>query len=221
MARDPKEILKGFVPPINAATLRAFQQLKFGSRTDPHHIAADFFATQLPSAVCQGDVLGPLPMLWYDTDGQRYEENVLAMLISPSCDYDNDAIALFAPCFPLTRYSNIGFYASIVAQEKASLFYLAPTADREALVVDLSHIQPFPTRNVLDGLATGQIQRVCSFTLIGYVGMILKLTYHLMRAEAEDEARGTAQRSVLQRLSIVGFELARLAKYLFVGGSGK
>jgi hypothetical protein len=210
MARDPNEILRQFVPPIDAAILRAFQQFGVEGLGESAHIAADFFATQLPPLVCQGDVLGPLPLLWYDTDGQRYEEDLLAMLISPSCDYDNDDIALFAPCFPLSRYETSGFYASIISQEKASFFYLAPTLSREALVADLSNIQPYPTGPVKAGLGLGSITRVCSLTTLGYVGMMLKLTHHLLRPEAADELRGIATNTVLTRLKLLAREVGRL-----------
>jgi hypothetical protein len=214
MARDPNEILRQFVPPIDAAVLRAFQEFRGGGPGESARVAADFFATQLPASVCQGDVLGPLPLLWYDTDGLRYEEDVLAMLISPSCDYDNDAIALFAPCFPLSRFEGAGFYASIIAQEKAALFYLAPTLRREGLVVDLSNIQPYPTSAVIAGLQTGSIGRVSSFTTLGYVGMMLKLTHHLLRPEAHDEIRGVSSNGVLERLRLIAREIRHLFRFV-------
>ena len=217
MALTPDEILQRFIPPVSGQTLREFQQLKFAASVGGARFPSEFFASQLPSEVSQGEVLGPLPLLWYDTDGQRYEEEVLAMLISLSCDFDHDPTALFAPCFPASRFAGKGYYASITAQEKASLFYLAPTADREALVADLSNIQPFPISYVVEGLASKRISRVCSFSPMGYVLMLLKLTHHLMRVDSPDEIRNSARPRLIGRIATAFKEIGRLVQYVIIG----
>ncbi len=217
MALNPQDVLKRFIPPVSGEVLREFQQLRFGPDKERIRSASEFFATQLPSEICQGDIVGLLPLLWYDDDGQRYEEEVWAMLISPSCDFDNDPTALFAPCFPASRFVGKRYYSSIVAQETASLFYIAPTASREAFVADLSNIQPVPTATVATGLASKALSRISSFTPLGHVGMLLKLTHHLMRQESSEVVRNRSELGLRDRFNEAISQIIRLPKFVLFG----
>lgn len=209
------KLLEQLVPPITAADLRAFQRLEFSDRL----VAADFFATTLPPKVCQGDIIGPLPLRWWEHDGEIYEESVLAMLISHSCDFDHDATALFAPCYPFDRYRHMPYASSIQAQEKSSLFFLPEVVGRSALVVDLNQTQPFSTEAASSALAGSNSARVSSFSDIGYVLFALKLTHHLLRPEPKDEVRGEAKPNLWARIVFSLSEMRR--NVLYVLGVGR
>lgn len=204
------DVLNSFIPAVDP---KAVQQLLKEWRENGK-VTADLFAVQPPANVCQGDVLGPLPFILRDPSGSLSEDIVDGMLISQSCDYDNDQFATFAPCYPLQRFAALGFYASILANEKTALFYLPPIGRHRGMVADLAAMQPFPKAFLEQQLASTAAARVCSFSDIGYVLFLMKLTVHFMRPQPPDEVRGGGIAPLSNRLRNAAHQMRALIRYV-------
>lgn len=213
---DPelKRFLERFVPPIESETLGAFHRLDVKAGRFP----VDAFASSLPRSVCQGDILGAFQFTWQESDGERSSEQLPGLLISHSCDYDQDDSALLAPCYPADRFRRASFYGALVLNKKNSLFYLPGIPNRSPMVADLSLIQPFSTEFIRRGVADRSIERICSFSDVGYVYFVLKLAHHLMRPQPADESREGAKAWALsQRLGFTLQHALGLVKFALHG----
>jgi hypothetical protein len=178
------EVFPSIDPQVKTACLEA-------ARKEPV-TAAELFATQLPAKMCQGDIVANLPFVIPYSDGSLKRSTGPAMLLSQSCDWDNDEFVSFAPAYPFDWYSdNPGMAGYIKRNEYFRLFYLPAVSGLGERVVEFSQAQPFRKDVVERSLADGSAVRQCSLTRIGFCYLIAKLTMHYMRPEPSDVARGT------------------------------
>jgi hypothetical protein len=180
-------------------------------------ISADFFASQPTELVAQGDVLGPLPFLFEDAEGEIVERSVFGMMVSQSCDFDADSRVLFAPAFSFGDFAAQKNANSIRANEITTLFYLPPLLSSDALVVDFRLMQPFVTERVAAKVASGEWKRVRSFTHVGWYLFLAKLTLHFLRPQREQEARAVSAPEVSERIRYALLQIPALGRYVIEG----
>jgi len=182
-------------------------------------IPADFFSSQPPDPVMQGDVLGPLPFMFEDEDGELVERRTPGMLVSQSCDFDQDQWVLFAPAFPYSDFAGSRNASSIRSNEITNLFYLPPLVDNEPLVIDFRLMQPFAKQRVQDKARTGELSRIRSFTDEGWYLLLAKLTLHFLRPQTEDERRGPSRPHLADRVRYVAWQIPAMGRYVMLGRS--
>jgi hypothetical protein len=129
------------------------------------------------------------------------------MLISQSCDFDHDAIVLFAPCMNAADYETAHSKPAPTANEKTDLIFMPGFQGAPDLVVDLARIQPVPTAIVRAEQSSGALSKSHSLSQAGYYFLLAKLTLHLLRPMGRDEARTAAPLSRTQALKLVWLDL--------------
>jgi hypothetical protein len=139
------------------------------------------------------------------------------MLLSQSCDFDQDQWVLFAPAFPYSDFAASSNAASIRANEITTLFYLPALVNQEAVVIDFRFAQPFAKQRVAEKLNAGTIHRTRSFTDEGWYLLLAKLTLHFLRPQAADEVRGMSVPSLAERVSYLIWQIPALARYVLEG----
>ncbi|GHV83364.1 hypothetical protein AGMMS50212_07070 [Spirochaetia bacterium] len=128
----------------------------------------------------QGDILKNIPFRIYNQNGEEMEYINDGLVISNSCDIENDDQILIAPFFPIqslnidiTALKNNIYYKLIYFPDKRY-------ADK---VADFSLMSPFPKKLLLNKISTGKVTKLFSLNLIGYYLLISKITVHLLRPE--------------------------------------
>jgi hypothetical protein len=180
-------------------------------------ISADFFASQPPPQIVQGDVVGPLTFFIETSDGSLLERKVPGMLLSQSCDFDQDQWVLFAPAFPYKDFADGSNASSIRANQITTMFYLPAVVHEEAVVIDFRLTQPFAKKLIAEKLTSGTIRRNRSFTDEGWYLLLAKLTLHFLRPQPTDEVRGVSLPSLRERVVYLMWQIPALGRYLVEG----
>lgn len=139
----------------------------------------------------QGDIVGPIPFRRYHSNGQEFTVNTRGMVLSNSCDVENDETILIAPFIPIAELTGYFDRASIENNRTYRLFYL-PDPEIKSDVVDLSLISTFPKKLIHELILHGKIEKIGSLNQLGYYMFLCKLTIHLMRPE-DTELNGLRQ----------------------------
>ncbi len=127
--------------------------------------------------ICQGDIVDEITFLKIKETGEVLRYTGLGIVLSNSCDIENDDYILLAPFYPIEA---TGFSPQkIEALKKNQLygFMYFPDMSKPDIYADFSQIQSFP-KNILKNKT-----RIYSLNLIGFYLLICKLTIHFLRPE--------------------------------------
>lgn len=126
----------------------------------------------------QGDIVGPLPFSWIDENGDQVEYESHGLVLSATCDVENDDLVSVCVCIPgsTARQEDI-INEEVEAQRAFRLMFLSGGGGE--FVADFARIMTIPSRVIGDRLA-----RSWSLTQFGYYMFLTKLTVHFMRPEA-------------------------------------
>lgn len=149
--------------------------------------------------------------------GELIRQDVLGMLLSHSCDFDEEAVVVFSPCYPFRWFRNAGNASSIRANHVFHNLYLPPSPRRDATVVDLSIVQTFRTSYIRAGLESGALVKIEGFTDIGWYFLISKLTLHFMRPQPAAETRGVSKPTLSERVRTLVRQGPAVFRYLLFG----
>jgi len=140
----------------------------------------NFFLYQPLDHLVQGDIIEMLPFTRYNMEGNREVYKTKGILISNSCDADNDDTIVFAPLFPLEKI-NLDI-ANIKNNLNYRLLYF-PDPKLENYVADLSLLNSYNKKLIENSINIGKITKIVSLSQLGYYFFICKLTVHLLRPE--------------------------------------
>lgn len=140
----------------------------------------DCFCNSPEKELSQGDILSQVPFKYYDEDGNERSANLDAMILSVSCDIDNDNNILLAPVLPIEE---IGVDRTVV--ESNCIYHLVFFPDEKYFgsVIDLSLINTFPKNQINDALEKNRVNRKFSLNILGYYLLLCKIAVHLLRPE--------------------------------------
>jgi hypothetical protein len=130
----------------------------------------------------QGDVIETLPFIRYDDQGNQMILKTKGILLSNTCDADNDDTIVFAPLLPIDK---LGIDRSAITSNLIYRFLYIPDAPLLGYVVDFSLINSFSKTLIEKGLKQGRLAKLASLNQFGYYLFLCKLTVHLMRPEDE------------------------------------
>jgi len=151
------------------------------------HGRFDYLSPEPLSFLGQGDVIGQLPFYYVNAKNERRKLDSYGMLLSNTCDAENDEFILFSPLLPLSSYADYKQGTINIATVKAncytSLLYI-PDFPLDDYVVDLSIANAFSREMITRLLGIGTIRKRSSLSLKGFYFFLSKLTVHLMRPEA-------------------------------------
>lgn len=152
----------------------------------------EFFALTLPDKLCQGDIVEPITFIVQGDDGEFGERLGAGMVLSNSCDIDNDDQLLLAECQPSSLFVTHRAWTAIQSNTFYSTLYLGNTPNRGDVVVDLSQVQTIRKAPLLAALQSGTARRHASLTDLGYYFFVAKLTVFLLRPQSAEEVRGSS-----------------------------
>lgn len=148
------------------------------------------YSTRPPAKLLQGDVVYPVIFVVETVNGELLERESAAMILSHSCDLDNDVVAVVAECRPLSAYAGDPKLPAIVNNHVYSKFYLPSVpSDGEHYVVDLA--QPLQVRvdKLWAAYRAGHVRRVASLSQLGYWLFVAKLAIHFLRPQDASDVR--------------------------------
>jgi len=197
------KLLGQLIPPVDPDVARRVIESVRRERPTPSQL----YATPAPAGICQGDIIGPIDFKWIGEDGEWVEDKGLGLVLSNSCDAEQDDYITVAFCFEYGEFAvdvavskNPDFVVGVANNCVTNLLFLPAAPGAGDLVCDLSTVltasRPFLER----GLADGSLQRFAALSPFGYYLFLSKLSLHYLRPEVEVERPMPPKPSRLDRL---------------------
>lgn len=170
-----------------------------------HHqpLAGELYSPTPPAGLSQADVIGPLDFRVKHDDGEWRSARGLGIILSHSCDIDNDPFAIVAYGYPLkdlASQSQSSFLADVVRNKIEHLLFLPEVPANSDTVFDLSLCSSFETSYLSTELAAGRISRAASLSQFGFYLFTAKLTVHLLRPDPDVRRTPPREAGLLLRL---------------------
>ena len=212
MLEEFGELLGQLFPATDPDVVRKFVEALRRDRP----ISKELYTATMPEGLCQGDILGPVTFKLLGDDGKWAETKSQGLVLSNSCDIENEDIVTIALCFSYdqfvddVRHARPRDFPQTVARNLISqLLYLPGVPATGDLVCDLSIVTSVSRRYLQAEIARSAVRRVSAFTQLGYYLFLSKLSIHYLRPE-QDVGRPPAHRpTFLDRfrevLRILGF----------------
>lgn len=126
----------------------------------------------------QGDIIDKVPFAWVDEDGDLVDCLMPAMVLSATCDIDNDDRVTVCACIEEDEFLESGLLSSEDLANQCTLryFHLSGGGQRR-------YVADFGTMFSLSPQILSNAERMASLTRFGYYLLLTKLTVHLMRPD--------------------------------------
>lgn len=143
-----------------------------------------WFSTVDLGGVCQGDILNKIPFTFQEEDGKSYAFPTKAMVISNSCDIENDKYILLAPLIP---YLDTDEFDENQKRDLLNNKYNGKMCLSYSSVgnyyIDFSRIQSFNKNLIVNLINSNKIKLEYSLSQFGWYFLLTKMTIHFMRVE--------------------------------------
>lgn len=133
--------------------------------------------------ICQGDIIENVKVPIIGIDGSINVAERTVLIISNSCDIENDDYILIAPFY---SFSESGLSKSQLSELKNNKFFgkmYFPDVSEEEMFADFSYIQSLPKQYFYEGIEHNTMHIKYSLNLVGFYLLLCKLTIHLLRPE--------------------------------------
>ncbi|MCG6195667.1 hypothetical protein LFX25_20705 [Leptospira sp. FAT2] len=133
----------------------------------------------------QGDIIDGIPILILDNNGNLSELRTPSVIISASCDCENDSLIIFAGCYPFSEVKNhVKSEKDLFDNLYYKFFTFANSSDdSKSLVADFTKVSSFSKTLIEERIREGKINKIASLTQLGYYYFITKLYIHFLRVE--------------------------------------
>lgn len=135
------------------------------------------------SFLSQGDIIDKLKFVKVNADGEIIKKELKALLLSNTCDAENDNVLLFAPLIPLI---NLKVNKDTLKKNRIYKLLYFPGHRYDDYVVDLSLVSSFSKELINKLLESEIIKKEASLSDFGYYLFLTKLTVHFMRPEDKE-----------------------------------
>jgi len=138
-------------------------------------------------SLIQGDIVSGIPFIAINDDGEILDNKFYGIVISNSCDIENDATVIVAPLYPLSEMKNINNSRldTIKKNLTYSILYFNDTALQD-FFVDFSKLTTFSKAFLQTAVKEQRVQRLYSLSIFGYYLFLCKLAIHFMRPEDKE-----------------------------------
>lgn len=140
----------------------------------------NFFLYDSLKYLSQGDIIGELPFTYYTSDGSVRKFKSNGLLLSNTCDAENDDTIIFAPLIPINGFD--GDLTNILKNMNYRLLHF-PDKDFHDYVIDFGLINSYSTKLIGQSIEDKKINKIASLNDLGYYLFLCKLTIHFMRPE--------------------------------------
>ncbi|WP_312103631.1 hypothetical protein [Pygmaiobacter massiliensis] len=136
--------------------------------------------------LAQGDIIAKLPFLIVHEDGTVYTERYPAIILSNTCDVENDEYIVASPLFNLSSFDfNPGRIGSIKKNKTNNLLYF-PDKNFENQFINLNIVNTYKKSSLVSAWKEKKINRVASLNQFGYFLFLTKMTVNYMRPENKE-----------------------------------
>lgn len=143
-----------------------------------------WFSTNNLGGICQGDILDKIPFTFQEESGKSSAFPTKAMVISNSCDIENDKDILLAPLIPYldTDEFNENQKKDLLNNKYNGKMCLSYSSVGN-YYVDFSRIQSFNKNLIVNLINLNKIKLEHSLSQFGWYFLLTKMTIHFMRIE--------------------------------------
>ena len=143
-----------------------------------------WFSNNDLGGICQGDILDKVPFTFQDESGESKAFLTKAMVISNSCDIENDKYILLAPLIPYldTNEFNENQKEDLLNNKYYGKMCLSYSSVGD-YYVDFSRIQSFNKSLIINLVNINKIKLENSLSQFGWYFLLTKMTIHFMRIE--------------------------------------
>jgi hypothetical protein len=138
------------------------------------------FTNRSFSFFSQGDIIDKLKFIKVNDSGQIIEKELKALLLSNTCDAENDDVLL---CAPLISLTSLKVDQDTLKKNRIYKLLYFPGYRYDDYVVDLSLVSSFSKVLINKLLENEIIKKEASLSDFGYYLFLSKLTVHFMRPE--------------------------------------
>lgn len=142
----------------------------------------------------QGDVLTEIVFLNIFDQGKAIKKKLKGMIISNSCDIENDENILVAPVYDYSedvrmQNNDQSYIFNLKKNIICEKFYLPEYKEYSGFVVNFSKATSFNSNYFKSNVKDNSINRVASLSLNGWYFLMNKLALYLFRPESDDVLR--------------------------------
>ncbi len=164
-------------PYVQEQTKQSLEQFYTKGRT------FECYNTRKLDGICQGDIIENVNVPKIGLDGEISSAIRTVIVLSNSCDIEQDDYILVAPFF---SFKEAEFTKSQIVEVKSNKFFgkmYFPDVSEEPMYADFSYIQSLPKVYFQKSLENKSMNIKHSLNLVGFYLLLCKLTIHLMRPE--------------------------------------
>ena len=190
MLEEYVRLLGQLIPPVDPDVARKVIEGVRRDRPTPNQL----YAIPAPDGICQGDVIGPVTFKWVGDEGEWVEDRGLSLVISNSCDAENDDFITVALCFEYQEFAadaaisaTADFVVGVANNLVTNLLFLPAVPGAGDLVGDLSTVLAVSRLFLERGIADGSVHRYSALSPFGYYVFLSKLSLHYLRPEEKVE----------------------------------
>lgn len=143
----------------------------------------NFFLYDSLEYLSQGDIIGELPFTYYTSDGKVRKFKSMGLLLSNTCDAENDDTIIFAPLIPINDFD--GDPTIILKNMNYRLLHF-PDKEFHDYVVDFGLMNSYSTKLIGQSIESKKLNKIASLNDIGYYLFLCKLTVHFLRPEDKE-----------------------------------
>lgn len=142
-----------------------------------------YFTSGSLGDLSQGDIIDNLSFISFNDEGMLEKIDTLGMVVSNTCDVENDDDIILAPLIPI---DNLGISKSgldNLKKNRVFRFIYIPEGDLVNYVVDLGQVSKTNKNYVKNRISSNESTRVASLNQLGYYFFLCKLAVHFLRPE--------------------------------------
>ena len=144
----------------------------------------NWFSSNFIGGICQGDILDKIPFTIQDDNGNNEALFTKAMVISNSCDIENDNKILLAPLISYADTDEFNKDQQLdLLNNKYNGKMCLTNSKIEGYYVDFSKIQSFSKKVIFKLIDQKKVKLEYSLSQVGWYFLLTKLTIHFMRKE--------------------------------------
>ena len=184
-----KNLLKDLFPSITESTQEEIKKAIAQFGLNPQLL----YQSINKNVIYQGDIITEIQFVTLIRSNLYRKKTLKGMLISNTCDYENRDTILIAPVYSFKhikrKYKGASFIDSLKKNLIYDKFYLPGYIPNNDAVVDFSGINSVKKDFLVSSINNKEIDRINSFSQMGFYYFITKLTVYFLRRESNEIIR--------------------------------
>lgn len=142
-----------------------------------------YFTSSTLNDLSQGDIVENLRFISVDEKGMLQKMDTLGMIISNTCDIENDDSIVIAPLIPINEIELSSSGLENLKRNRIYRFIYIPEGILTDYVIDLGRVTTFNKVYLIDQIDSGNFIKKSSLNQLGYYFFLCKVAVHFLRPE--------------------------------------